>query len=124
MKMIDEKALKDDLKKSADSYREQLEIEVNESLDQIQRLVKYAAMVAGGAMISYSVYKTFFESKEVEKDESPKKKKSSFFQPIIKAGVEITAAYLLSIARQKLQEYIKDLEESKTSMNGNTAGDN
>jgi hypothetical protein len=128
METTTEEQLKENLKKSADSFKEQLEMDVNESLDHIQKIIKIAAMVAGGAFISYSVYNTIFTPKRQKDDEREKKYGISkiargIFRPILKAGVEVAAAFLLSIAKQKLQEYIRDLEKTKTTVNGDSSGD-
>ena len=37
METSDEKIIKEDLQKSADSYKAQLEVEVGESIDQLQK---------------------------------------------------------------------------------------
>ena len=121
METIEEREKKESLRNSADELKAQLETELEQSLEQISKLAKVAAAVAGGVLIGYSVYKVFFESEESKKRKKLKGKSkksekgsgagSSFFDPILRAGGELAATYLLAIAKRKLQEYIINFEE-------------
>ena len=126
METSDENVLKDELQKSADSYKAQLEVEVGESLEQIEKVVKTATMIAGGALIGYTIFKIFFQSEEEEKKPKKKQKKtrsSYFFDPMLKAGAEIATTFLLSMARRKLIEYINSLDQTVESSNGHSTTD-
>ena len=127
METTEEKEKKEILRKSADELKDQLEVELDQSLEQITKLVKVAAAVAGGVLVGYSVYKVFFESEDKKKRKKEKKKMkvyadssdsgSSFFDPILRAGGELVATYLLAIAKRKLQEYISNLEHGHSESN-------
>ena len=126
METSDDKILKENLRKSAESYKAQLAVEVSESMNQLERILKTTAVVAGGALIGYSIFKILFETedekKKDKKNRSAKTVKSDFFRPLVKAGAEVVATYVLAIARQKLKEYINNLKETETSSNGHSSG--
>ena len=121
----EEEVLKEDLRKSADSFKAQLEVEVNESLVQVEKMLKTTAVIAGGAILGYSVFKLFFKSEESKKKHKNKKSKkpgkSTFFDPMIKAGAEVATTFLLSMARKKLIEYINDLDQTFEPSNEHSA---
>lgn len=133
METSDDKVLKDFLRKTADSYKSQLEIEVNESIGQFEKFLKTAAITVGGFLLGYAVYNLLLDTEEADVEKQKKKKKTRVkkskrrrnkdYHPIVKAGAEVAATFLLSMARQKLVEYIKDLERTKSESNGYSSGD-
>ena len=124
MKTSDEDILKEELRESADSFKAQLEVEVNESLVQVEKMVKTSAVIAGGALLGYAIYKVFFQSEESKKKHkkgnTKKSKGSDFLEPILKAGAEMATTFLLSMARRKLVEYISDLDQTFETSNGHS----
>lgn len=124
METSEEDIIKEELKKSADDFKTQLEVEVNESLVQAEKAVKTTAVIAGGALLGYAIYKVFFESEESKKKHKKKKSKKSkgsdFLDPVLKAGAEMATTFLLSMARRKLVEYMSDLDQTFESSNGHS----
>jgi hypothetical protein len=126
METNEEDILKKDLKKSADSFKAQLEVEVNESIVQLEKMVKTTAVIAGGALLGYAVFKIFFMSEESGKKHKKGKSKKSrgpdFLEPVLKAGAEVATTFLLSMARRKIVEYMNDLDHTFESSNGHPSG--
>jgi len=124
MERSEEDILKEELKKSAEDFKAQLEVEVSESLVQAEKMVKTSAVIAGGALLGYAIYKVFFESEESKKKhkkrKSKKSKGSDFLEPVLKAGAEMATTFLLSMARRKLVEYISDLDQTFETSNGHS----
>ena len=127
METSDENVLKEELQKSADSYKAQLEVEVGESLEQIEKVVKTASIIAGGALLGYTVFKIFFQTEDEETKSKKKKRKrsrsSGLMDPVIKAGAEIATSFLLAMARRKLIEYINSLDQTVETTNGHSTTD-
>lgn len=117
-------ALKKELQTSADKYKQQLEDDLNHSVDDIKRIGKYSLILGAASLICYAVVRYFTDEdgdketiREREKDARP-----TIIEELVKAGTEIGAVYLLSFAKSKLKDYIKDLTKLENNDNGLTSG--
>jgi len=109
---------KGELMSSSRQYLDDLEVQLSELKSKFGTFAKGAALVGGIIILGYSLYKIFLEE-EVYFDEGggiPEQNamvetSSTFNQsPVVKMIMEMIALFIISIAKQKIKEYIKKLD--------------
>ena len=128
MKVAEKEDSKEKLREKSDAYKAAIEHEVKELGDRTTRALVNVAVVAGAVGVAYLVYRGFAPSKRKSKsgkvrrkelvaveDEEPELREESRFAAILSnVGTVLAtkaAAYLLSFARQKLIDYLKESSE-------------
>lgn len=116
-------ARKQELKKSADEFKRQLEDDLNHSADEIKRIGKFTLIVGAVSLVGYAATR-FFSSGKKDSDTLHKenKSKSSILDGLVSAGTEVAVVYLLSFAKSKLKDYLKELNKLDKKANEPSSG--
>ena len=120
--MIPDSDIKQKLEESAEDYKQRLEEDLNKTASDLQKGIRNALLIGGGMALGYGLYNIFFDEKK-EGDESKSSntpKGSGILDAVVSAGGELLVVFLLSYAKQKLKDYIRDLDnlESQKEENG------
>lgn len=116
-------ARKQELKKSADDFKRQLEDDLNHSADEIIRIGKYTLIVGVVSLVGYAVTRYFSSGKKDPKTlHKENESKSSILDGLVAAGTEVAAVYLLSFAKSKLKDYLKELNKLDKKTNEPSSG--
>jgi hypothetical protein len=116
------------LSKSA-RYREELEDEAKEITDRTEKLIKNALIIGGSLALAYFTYKQFSGTKrrkvkvkrakpvaaavEVEEEVEEASSQPNVLSNIGTALVSQASVFLLSLAKEKLAEYLQAQSEKK-----------
>ncbi|MFO7258527.1 MAG: hypothetical protein DIU61_012560 [Bacteroidota bacterium] len=131
MKVAEKDDSKEKLREKSEAYKTAIEHEVKELSDRTERALINVAIVAGAVGVAYLVYRGLTSSSKSKKksgkarrkefvaveDEEPDTQEESRFATILSSVGTVlasqAAAYLLTFARQKLIEYLKEGSEQK-----------
>lgn len=102
-------------------YQEALEDQLSELKKDAESWVKGAAIIGGMVFVGYSIYKLFMEKEE--EVETAHEEKEAVLTPVHNKGEsrivrmikESIALFLIGIAKQKIQEFLKNLEREYES---------
>ncbi|RXK49649.1 hypothetical protein [Aquirufa rosea] len=104
------KTKKEDLIAQAAIYEKELSSEVGEIKQQIKEKGSQVLLIGGVLLSAYLVYSLFSDSDKSEKKSKPESKEGgSFLGGAIKS---YAIALALSLAKDKLLEYLQQLEEN------------
>ena len=120
--MIPDSDIKQKLEESAEDYKQRLEEDLHKTANDLQKGIRNGLLIGGGIALGYGIYNIFFDDKK--EDEETKSKSGSkgtgILDAVVSAGGELLVVFLLSYAKQKLKDYIRDLDnlESQKEENG------
>jgi hypothetical protein len=135
MKVAEKEDSKEKLLEKSEAYKAAIEHEVKELSDRTERALINVAVVAGAVGVAYLVYRGLTSSGKKSKksgkarrkelaavqDEEPETHEESRFAAILSSVGTVlasqAAAYLLTFARQKLIDYLKESSEEKNTNN-------
>jgi hypothetical protein len=134
MKVAEKDGSKEKLREKSEAYKAAIEHEVKELSDRTERALINVAIVAGAVGVAYLVYRGLTSSKSKKKsgkarrkelvaveDDEPESHEESRFATILSSVGTVlasqAAAYLLTFARQKLIEYLKESSEQNKESN-------
>lgn len=135
MKVAEKDDSKEKLLEKSEAYKAAIEHEVKELGDRTERALVNVAIVAGAVGVAYLVYRGLTSSKSkskksgkarrkelvaVEEDEQEAHEESRFAAVLSSVGTVLAsqaAAYLLTFARQKLIDYLKESSEQNKENN-------
>ena len=106
------------LMRSNIQYQEALEDQLSGLKKDAESWMKGAAMIGGMIFVGYSIYKLFMEKEETE--EVPVQENEAVLTPVpvqdksessvVRMIKESIALFLIGIAKQKIQEFLQNLE--------------
>ena len=102
-------------------YQEALEDQLSELKKEAEGWIKGAAIVGGLIFVGYSMYKLFMENdveeemQTQEKETVPVPVHSNSESSIVRMIKESIALFLIGIAKQKIQEFLQNLEREYES---------
>ena len=97
-------------------YQEALEDQLSELRSEAEGWIKGAAIIGGMIFVGYSLYKLFIENDEKEEFAAPEKEAvltpvvNNNESSIVRMIKESIALFLIGIAKQKIQDFLQNLE--------------
>lgn len=108
---------KEDLRKSADEYKQRFESDIDQTLSGIKKFINISVTIGTGLFIGYAAFRLFLDDKDRKESSKPVETDSvnqGFLNSVVSAGAEMAGIFLLTIAKNKLKEYITDLNIIET----------
>jgi len=108
---------KEDLRKSADDYKQRIESDIDQTLSGIKKFINISATIGTGLFIGYAAFRLFLDDKDRKESSEPVEADSvnqGFLNSVVSAGAEMAGIFLLTIAKKKLKEYLTDLNRIET----------
>ena len=131
MKLETDDPVKSKLLKKTAQYREDLEEETKVISERTEKIIKNAVIIGGSLALAYFLYNQFSDSKkkkskpkkvalvksavndEVEEEEEETSGPAKILSQIGTALVSQASVFLLSMAKEKLSEYLQAQSEKK-----------
>lgn len=106
------KKTRDELEASSKEYREALQHDVTDIIEQSRNILAGVAIAGLSFWVIYKLYKSLVKEDKEERDSGSNNQ--SIFNPIRDILIKEIAMLLLGIVKDKVVEYIQNLEENDT----------
>lgn len=116
------------LEQSNSEYKQKIEDELEELKSKAQKVGKQALIVGGSVLLVYSLVSLLSSGSDVKKSENPKQKKAEVNSKPVKKSIlndgpsfltevlkEQALVFVLGLAAKKLGDFLKNLDQTKTS---------
>ena len=111
------------LKMASDQHKRAIEAEFKDLADQSKKIAMRILLIGGGLALAYLVVKALWGGQDKEKPAIREKvKTSSVFSEIRDFILAELATFLLSFAKEKLEEYLEEIKPGTHDITHDTQG--